>query len=142
MQNSRFLRGVIVMQKSYNETLSALYRKLYDNEFIVDNDESNNGFDLEKLSISLPSPANLNMTNLSDQLSTVSGVIDFIVQTVVGQNNGDNEQSDVIRRIVTEKFITNIDWREIDDLIKNNKQVEIGNTLLKGKGQEEDHSDY
>ena len=117
MQNSRFLRSIVVMQKSYNETLTKLYRKLYQNEF---NMEEENSIDLSKLEISLPSPANLNMTNLADQISTISGIVDFITQTIVGQS-ADAEESDAIRRVVTKKYIPAVDWAGIEELIKESK---------------------
>ena len=131
MQNSRFLRSVIVMQKSFNETLSALYQKLYMNEFnIGENNEHN--FDISSISVSLPSPASLNMTNLADQVSTVSGVVDFIVQTITGQN-ADPDDADSIRRVITAKYIPGINWNEIDELINKNAIDKVSDELLKKK---------
>lgn len=105
------------MQKSYNSALTNLYRKLYVNEYEIDYD--NNYVDLNSLKVSLPSPTNLNMTNLSDQLSTVSSIIDFVSQTIIGSDsNNDPKYADNVKRIVTKKYVTNVDWNEIEKLIE------------------------
>lgn len=118
MQNSRFLRSIVIKQKALNESFSRVYRRLYKNEY--DNEQHVTDVFIDKINVNFPSPATLNMTNLADQISTSQNIIDFVVQTLVGDSPDDNEQ-DVVRKLVTKKMVPSIDWEMYEKLIEESK---------------------
>lgn len=119
MQNSRFLRSIVVKQKLLNASFTNIYRKLYMNEFKSEIEESN--VDVKKIEVKFPSPATLNATNLADQISTSQSIIDFVVQTLVGDNSQDPKEADSVRKVVTKDFIPGIDWERYEKMIEDNK---------------------
>lgn len=119
MQNSRFLRSIVVKQKLLNASFTNIYRKLYINEFGSEIEESN--VDVNKIEVKFPSPATLNATNLADQISTSQSIIDFVVQTLVGDNSQDPKEADSVRKVVTKDFIPGIDWERYEKMIEDNK---------------------
>lgn len=119
MQNSRFLRSIVVKQKLLNASFTNIYRKLYINEFGSEIEESN--VDVKKIDVKFPSPATLNATNLADQISTSQSIIDFVVQTLVGDNSQDPKEADSVRKVVTKDFIPGIDWERYEKMIEDNK---------------------
>lgn len=137
MQNSKFLRFIISVQKELNEPFSNIYSRLYKNEF-SSNDEN---FMENKLEIMLPSPATLNYTNLADQINNVQGIIDFITQTIVGEQGGDETKTDAIKRHIAKMYVTGVDWDKLEYDIKTNLGTSIKDELMNGSADEASDSE-
>lgn len=119
MQNGKFVRAIIVKQKIFAEQFSTLMRLLYENEFLNnDNDKNNdNKFDTNRIRVEFPSPSSLNMTNLSEQISNSTQIIDFITNTLVGENETDEKLKTEVKREVSKKILPSFDWDMYEDLL-------------------------
>jgi len=109
-ENSRFLRGVIRYQKKYGEQFSELVSKLYNNEY-----PDEDGID-EELVASFPSPASLNTTNLSEQISNAGGVIDYITEISVGRD--DDKVVNAFKKEISKDFLPSVPWNRIDEVLQ------------------------
>jgi len=126
-QNANFVRNVIKYQKKFTIPFNKLFRKLYENEFKYSNDAETDIFslvDLKDIVISFPSPATLNMSNLTDQIQTVDGNAEFISsQLIIPDPTGINDKKRLkLKAEIIKDLLPNIDWEKYEEL---SKKIEI-----------------
>lgn len=114
-QNANFVRNVIKYQKRFTLPFTKLYRKLYQNEFrFTDNKESEtlDFINIEDIKVSFPSPATLNITNLTDQLQVADGVADLAASQLFPQDvAGLNEMKRLkLKAKILKDLVPGLDW--------------------------------
>jgi Bacteriophage T4-like portal protein (Gp20) len=157
MQNGKFVRALIALQKLYGGYFSDLYRILYKNEYMYKENDSKSSNDkdskksktpaknsgdaeltavdsiaYDKIQVKFPSPSSLNMTNLSDQINNSKDIIDFIVSTLVG-DEADESKKMVARKTVAIDMLPSIDWDKYEGLISKALMTEYNENTLKNK---------
>jgi len=126
-QNANFVRNVIKYQKKFTPAFTRLFRKLYENEFKYANDKESDVLDyidLKDINVTFPSPATLNMSNLTDQIQTVEGNAEFISSQLIapdptGMNDGKRLK---LKAEIVKDLLPGIDWEKYEDM---RDQVEI-----------------
>lgn len=119
-QNANFVRSVIRYQKKLTEPFSMLFRRLYKNEYMYNNNNENDSLkliDISAIKIRFPSPATLNMSNLSDQISAIEGNADFISsQLIPPKADGTNEDIRVkLKAKIIQDLMPGIDWEKYEN---------------------------
>jgi hypothetical protein len=139
-QNGNFVRSVIKYQKRLTDPFNKLFRVLYENEYKFYNDgksEIPNIVNFNDIKVSFPSPATLNMSNLTDQIQAVDGNAEFIANTLVAQDpTGANDQlRSKLKSEVIKDLLPAIDWTKYEDLLS---KVEIESVKDDVKVEKED----
>jgi hypothetical protein len=139
MQNSTFVRSIVVHQQMFSEAFSKLLRLLYKNEYLVD--ENNNGIadeleekdkkkkisdnqnvSLDDIKVTFPTPITLNLTNVNDQISNSSQTVDFITSIYFDENDMDTAKKTTFKKkVVRELLPTTIDWDKIDKIYEESQ---------------------
>lgn len=154
MENAKYLRGCVRRQGPYGDQASELFQRLFVNEYIDDledskklegkkgrEDELENVKLFEKIAIQslrldFPSPASLNTTNISDQISSADPIISSILQIMFGEGSESKPQYKAMKKMLAKKFIKNIDWDEIEEMFK---QAEIDSAKESLKPQDDNN---
>lgn len=76
-------------------------------------------FDLNCIEVQFPSPQSLNMTSLSEQISNSQSVIEFIVNTLVDEN--DQALQKITKRKVTQDILSTFDWNKYNKIVDEAK---------------------
>lgn len=76
-------------------------------------------FDLNLIEVKFPSPQSLNMTALSEQINNSNTVIDFIVNTIVDDDN--TELKEATKKSVTQDILNQFDWNKYQQLYEKAK---------------------
>jgi len=133
MMNGKFIRRIVTMQKSYTKKVNKIFRILYKNEFLQEqgNKEKEENvseeklFSLENISVSFPSPATLNYTNIQDLINNVEPIIKKIEETLFSEENYKStpELTEKIRfefiKAVTKNLIGNINWGDYEKILES-----------------------
>lgn len=138
MDNGRLLRRVVRHQKHYGRSMTRLVQILWKNEYmdlkvLTGEDESKQAeeekeanetdqIDVSKLVVRYPSPATLNMTNLSDAISQANPVIDFIVDALTPSE--DDPVKAELKKRVTRDMLPQIHWERYEELLKDARNTE------------------
>lgn len=122
MMNGMFLRMIVGYQKSLGDAFSNTYRKLYRNEYgkAEENTEEENKatlLDYDLIEAIFPSPATLNMTNLNEQIGSSQTVVEYVVNTLIGASEQNEDKRDFLTREVTKDIMTNIDWSHYEEIL-------------------------
>lgn len=142
-QNSNFVRTVIRYQKLLTNPFSRLISMLYRNEYRYVNDaESNIGtkIDFSKIRVRFPSPASLNMTNISEQTQSADMNADFIAnQLLPATSDGSNEDARVhLKAEIVKDLVPGIDWAKYEKLYEDMKLNNVKDDLEKSLTQSQD----
>ena len=118
-QNANFVRSVIRYQKKLTEPFSLMFRRLYKNEYQYNNNSENESMkliDINAIKIKFPSPATLNMSNMSDQINAIEGNADFISsQLIPPKADGSNEDIRVkLKSKIVQDLMPGIDWEKYE----------------------------
>lgn len=149
MVNGMFLRSIITMQKSLSPKFSNIYRSLYKNEYDYGNNKSSNNVNnivvnYDKILAVFPPPSTLNLTNISDQISVVQGVLD-VLSAFYFQDSSDDPNVEVkkllFKKTVGRKYAPNIDWDELDDIFNSLDSKVIEENLKKDEKIEPETDD-
>lgn len=116
-RNANFVRSVIKYQKKLTLPFTKLIRKLYENEYKYSGDKESNTLDIvniKSIQIQFPSPATLNMTNLTDQIQIVEGNAEFISNNLIYSDpTGINEEKKAkLKAMIIEDMMPAIDWEK------------------------------
>jgi hypothetical protein len=144
MQNSRFIRDIISEQRIFGNGYSEIYRKLYKREFgnssntnldksaaqkkanDANGDRNNDGstaqIDIESIVVAFPSPVSLNMTNLNDQLNNLNMLVDSMAELIEVPKDDLDTAKPIFKLEMYRKFLSNLDWEEMDSVMKIVKQ--------------------
>ena len=115
MQNSRFIRSIIVEQKEFSQGLSEIIRKLYTIEYSNDNN-----IDLNDIGIRFPAPMSLNLTNIVDQVNNIGNLVDPLMDLMINVSENDKDiASKLMKDQLYRKYITMLDWDDFDNLQEN-----------------------
>ena len=132
MMNGMFLRMIVGYQKSLGDAFSETYRTLYKNEYgnIAANTEDENKsiiFDYDLIEAVFPCPATLNMTNLNEQIGSSQTVVEYVLNTLIGTSDQNEDKRDYLTKEVTKDIMTNIDWAHYEEMLDRYKveKVEI-----------------
>ena len=147
MVNGIFLRSIIMKQKKLTKPFSSFYQTLYANEFgnstgfnvTNDNDNSSNQnnstnqfVDISRIKVQFPSPATLNATNLSEQISVGQSIVEGIVNTLFNQNQDNQDEFHKFRFTseMSKKYMPNIPWTEIEEVFIQTKEDSVKDKFL------------
>jgi hypothetical protein len=116
-RNANFVRAVIKYQKRLTQPFTKLIRRLYENEYKYSGDkesEISSIVDIKSIQVHFPSPATLNMTNITDQMQVVEQNSEFIVNTLIPQDpTGMNEtKRQKLKSMIVEDLMPAIDWEK------------------------------
>lgn len=134
MMNGQFLRSTVVRQGRYGKQFSELYRLLYLNEYILPN-HINKGnkpqIILDNIKAKFPAPATLNVTNLSESLNNVKGLVDALTEIVVGDEGGENGIRFFFTKQLVKEYLPTVDWNELDQILNNSSIEKVLNDQKK-----------
>ena len=151
MQNGKFVRAIIHYQKQFGSFFSEVYRKLYKNEYMYDENKSSDGNNkkndrddgivYDKIEVKFPPPSSLNMTALSEQINNSRDIIEFIVSTILGEHPSEEEKH-YARKAVTMNMLPSIDWEKFEELIKESMIEKNKDDLSKVSSGDDDSGGY
>jgi len=123
------------------EGFNKLIRMIYKNEFDHKGKQGED-FDvrsiLQNISVEFPPPSSLNVSNLSEQIRNSGDVINFIVETYMGDRTEDEELKRRFKKTVTKEFIPSIEWSRYDTIYENAIKGKTKDELLVDGGEDED----
>jgi hypothetical protein len=116
-RNANFVRAVIKYQKRLTQPFTKLVRKLYENEYKYSGNKESEIFsvvDLNSVQVMFPSPATLNMTNITDQMQVVEQNSEFITNALIPQDPaGQNEtKRQKLKSKIIEDLMPAVDWEK------------------------------
>ena len=123
-QNANFVRSVIRYQKLFTEPFSIVFRRLYKNEYRYTNNKENESMtliDIDAIKVRFPSPATLNMNNISEQIQAVGGNAEFIAQQLIPQK-ADGSNDDIRMKLqakIVQDLLPGIDWEKYEEFKKD-----------------------
>jgi hypothetical protein len=141
-QNANFVRNVIKYQKKFTPPFTKLFRKLYENEYKYTNDQESDILsliDLKDIKVSFPSPATLNMSNLTDQIQTVEGNAEFISSQLItpdptGMNDGKRLK---LKAEIIKDLLPGVDWEKYEEM-RDNLEVDFVEDEIKNPPMQTD----
>lgn len=141
-QNANFMRFILRYQTMLTPDFDRMIKQLYRNEYILIKKQSEDGKtshqkfeengDVNKIKVSFPSPANLNQSNLSDQIQTAETNAQFVVDSLIpakADMSNENERL-AFKAAVVRDMVPGIEWDKYENLLK---QVKKDNAKIKIK---------
>lgn len=144
MVHGMFLNNVVSCQKPLGGQYTGAYQKLYRNEFSViegKSDDESKKYDPYNLSVTMPPPAFLNMTNMSEMLDTAITVTENKVRVLLGDDGQDKDPvlKDMLFKEII-KSICPIDWERYEDILEKARRKNTENQLKNTGGEGGDDS--
>jgi hypothetical protein len=144
-RNANFVRSVIKYQKKLTPSFNKLIRRLYENEYKYSNDGESDILTVVKIKdihVNFPSPATLNMTNITDQIQVAESNADFISNNLIEPDpTGQNDVSRAkLKAKIVEDLIPAINWEKYRGFKKEILIEEAGEKASNKKSSEEDVS--
>ena len=127
MENAKHLRGVVVDQKCFGRQFTKFVRLLFANEFQIGGPEKGGktggeklGYDrssvaLDRIRVSFPSPAALNLTNTGDLTDAASRILQFVSELAVPAD--DTELNRKLRFELARGLVPGVDWDRIGKIL-------------------------
>jgi len=81
----------------------------------LENDNTN--IDLNSITVKFPSPASLNITNLTDSLNNAKGLVDTLSDMMVGDPSGENDLKFYLTKSLIKHFLPMINWKDLEDAL-------------------------
>jgi hypothetical protein len=135
-QNANFVRSVVQYQMKLQVPFTELLQKLYYNEYRFNDDGSADAIEktnVDKIEVSFPSPASLNLTNMQDQINTISAIADELSAILVPPRQ-DGTTDDLRLKIKAEifkKYFPAFDYDLFENKINNEFSVETARDKVK-----------
>jgi len=150
MVNGKFLRNTIIKQKNLSRPFTSLYRKLYENEFIIpvqfkkEKDPKNKAYELEidlsKIFIKFPSPSALNFTNMLEQIASARDIVEFFSDTLV-MDKDDELLMRITKKNIFKTFLPTLDWENLEKIvIESENETKKLATLMSKTGRTLDNN--
>jgi hypothetical protein len=95
-------------------------------------EEENSNVDLEKILVNFPSPSSLNMTNTLDQINNARDVIEFIVNSFLGEEAPEAKKR-FAKRDVAKELIPSLNWDKYEEIINNSLKNYVKDKLSGGE---------
>ena len=139
-QNSNFVRNVIRDQKLLTPCFSRMLQILYKNEYkYSDNGETNleSTIDNSTIKVHFPSPAALNMSNITEQIQVTDQNADFIASQII-QPKADGSTEDTrikLKSAIVRDLMPGIDWDKYEKL-KDRLELESKKEAVKNSSQQ------
>ena len=123
-QNANFVRSVISYQMKFQKYFTKFIQRLYANEYkYADNavSEEDERVIIDKIKISFPSPASLNMTNMQEQISVISSVADELSLILVPprQDASNDDIRSKVKAEIFKQYFPAFDYDYYDEFINN-----------------------
>ena len=137
-QNANFVRSVVQYQMHLQKDFSNLIKKLYKNEYRFNDDGTSNELekiDVDKIEVTFPSPASLNMTNMQEQINTASTMADELSLILVPAKQ-DGSTDDLRMRVKAEvfkKFFPGFDYAFFEEMINKDLAISSARETIKDK---------
>ena len=112
MSSSKFLRKVYNRQSKYQKNLTRIFNKIYNNEFD----------DNITLSIVLPPPMFLNITNTNQMMTNVNEYSQNVAQLLIDPDEEDRVKNEVIREINKYNLGSYLNIPELENIAHKAKQ--------------------
>lgn len=112
MSSSKFLRKVYNRQSKYQKNLTHIFNKIYNNEFD----------DNIQLSVVLPPPMFLNITNTNQMMTNVNEYSQSVAQLILDPDEQDPIKNEVIREINKYNLGSYLNIQELEDIAHKAKQ--------------------
>lgn len=112
MSSSKFLRKVYNRQSKYQKNLTRIFNKIYNNEFD----------DNITLSIVLPPPMFLNITNTNQMMTNVNEYSQNVAQLLIDPDEEDKVKNEVIREINKYNLGSYLNIPELENIAHKAKQ--------------------
>lgn len=141
MQNQGFVKKVIIYQKLFGEYFTKIARKLWDNEFIISNEDKHikqvkeenseeNTINSQDILVSFPAPAALNINTVNEQLSSSEQLMTYLSELYYGDE--EVEERRVFKKNLAKNiYLKNIDWDLVEKVFKESKVDLIEDKLKK-----------
>ena len=111
MSSSKFLRKVYNRQAKYQENLTRIFNKLYNNEYD----------DNISLTIKLPPPMFLNITNTNQMMTNVNEYSNSVAQVLLDPSESEEVKNAVIREINRQHLGSYLNMDELEEMVKKAK---------------------
>ena len=118
MSSSKFLRKVYNRQSKFQGNLTRIIDKLYNNEFD----------DNITLSVVLPPPMFLNITNTNQMMTNVNEYSQSVAQLILDPDEEEPVKNEVIREINKYNLGSYLNIQELEDIARKAKQHVSSNT--------------
>jgi hypothetical protein len=130
-RNANFVRSIIQYQRKLTLPFTKILRRLYKHEYAYSGNQVSNNSQLvneNDISVSFPSPATLNMTNIADQIQIADANASFAVdQMVFSDPTGSNDEKRMkLKAKIIRELLPAIDWDKYDDFLKEIEIDEVG----------------
>lgn len=137
-QNANFVRSVVQYQMHLQKDFSNLIRKLYKNEYRFNDDGTSNELekiDVDKIEVTFPSPASLNMTNMQEQINTASAMADELSLILVPakQDGSTDDLRMHVKAEVFKKFFPGFDYAFFEEMINKDLAISSARETVKDK---------
>jgi len=138
-QNANFVRNVIKYQKRFTAPFTKLYRRLYQNEYkFTDNGESEtlDFINIKDIKVKFPSPATLNITNLTDQLQIADGVADIAASQLFPPDaQGLDEPKRLkLKSRILQDLVPGLDWEKFKEYAEDVRLDAVKEDIKNPKG--------
>jgi hypothetical protein len=142
-QNANFVRNVIKYQKKFTLPFTKLFRKLYENEYKYSNDQKSEVLsliDITDIKVSFPSPATLNMSNITDQIQVAESNSEFISSQLItpdptGLSDGARLK---LKSEIVKDLLPGINWEKYEKLKDKIELENVGEVVKANIRQEQE----
>jgi len=129
-QNANFVRSVVKYQKRLTEPFNKLFRILYQNEYKFYNDgesKVSSVVNFSDIHVTFPSPATLNMSNITDQIQAVDGNAEFISSTLVPADptGASDKVKSMLKTEIVKDLLPAIDWDRYEEYLEKAKLKKV-----------------
>ena len=131
MQNQFLVRKIVNDQEYFQKSMTEFIKKLYYNEFKINNENDSNeekeeigSFDeiYNAIEVVYPTPVTLNLTNINEQISNATQAADFIISNYIDDQDTMNMDLPKLKmkfkKKISRELIPSLDWDSYDDMFK------------------------
>ena len=134
MGNARYLARVVTYQMDFNSQITELYRKILKYSSSLDQEL------IERVAFTFTLPKNLNVNNLVDMIQLVTQNRDFVIDTLVGTGDTDEDAAafrDIITKKISVEMTPNLPWSVYSTLLEEAKlELEEKKAVKKAKSSD------
>jgi len=135
-QNGNVRRTVSMYQRIMNNGVTRLFKILYKNQ------QTEKDVVVPDFYVHYPEPVTLDSKVAEESISRAQSIADFITNTLIGENPNERDAlaKEVLKRELTKKYSSGIDWEEAEELLKTareeTQETALRNEALDKKAEE------